>query len=668
MEKINRAAWPGWETVRLIGRGSFGAVYEIERDNYGHKEKAALKVISIPQSASDIDDLVSDGYDEESITSRFEGYMQDIVREYSMMADMKGCANIVYCDDWKSIQHDDGMGWDIFIKMELLTALPRALGKTITDEQVIRIGMDICNALAFCESRNLLHRDIKPQNIFVAPDGTYKLGDFGIAKTAERTTSGTKTGTYKYMAPEVYNNQPYGGKADIYSLGLVLYWLLNERRTPFLPLPPATPTSTEEDKARAKRFGGELISAPAHGSKELQRIVLKACVYDPKERYQSAEEMLNDLQILGGIAPRAVVVNTRHDEDTSRRLFPDEDEATASIAYRDTEQGEDQTVGVFHTQTSAKSVQQPLDQESEENQTVGAFSPPIKAQEQRIITDVPQKSKKSLIVGILTAVMIMAGILAIVLMPKNSKSTGNVISNTGSAVIAAPTATAKPTANPTDKPTSAPEGENWDFSLEDGVLTITGTGDMKNFNQGDYVPWCLALDEIRQVVIKEGITGIGDNAFDFCKRLESVVIPDSVTYIGNGAFADCQRLEVVTIPGSVTYIGDRAFFDCYGLTSVTIPESVTYIGKEAFYSCFGLKAVTIPDSVTYIGRRAFSDCVSLAQIDIPSSVTYIGDEAFLYCDSLMDIYYTGTPEQWNEIEIGADNDPLFIAIIQYDYK
>ena len=354
------ATWPGWETVRLIGRGSFGAVYEIERDNYGHMEKAALKVISIPQSASDIDDLVSDGYDEESITSRFEGYMQDIVREYSMMADMKGCANIVYCDDWKSIQHDDGMGWDIFIKMELLTALPRALGKTITDEQVIRIGMDICNALAFCESLNLLHRDIKPQNIFVAPDGTYKLGDFGIAKTAERTTSGTKTGTYKYMAPEVYNNQPYGGKADIYSLGLVLYWLLNERRTPFLPLPPATPTSTEEDKARAKRFSGEPIPAPAHGSKELQRIVLKACAFNQRDRYQNAEEMLRDLGRLS--------------KYPGKNVSADDTEASSPLDWRS------ETVGVFHG--GEKSFRSELstkpdfftEKEAQDDKTIGAFA------------------------------------------------------------------------------------------------------------------------------------------------------------------------------------------------------------------------------------------------------------------------------------------------------
>ena len=295
-----KVKWPGWETVRMIGRGSFGGVYEIERDVFDHKEKAALKVITIPQSESDIDDLLSDGYDEESITTRFEGYLHDIVREYSMMADMKGCVNIVYCDDVKYIQHDNGIGWDIFIKMELLTPLTKALGRTGSDEQTIKIATDICSALAFCEKRNLLHRDIKPQNIFVSPDGTYKLGDFGIAKTAERTTSGTKTGTYKYMAPEVYNNQPYGSATDIYSLGLTMYWLLNERRTPFLPLPPTKPRISEEDAARARRFRGEPLPAPAHGSEELKRIVLKACAYDPKDRYHTADEMLRDLNVLSG--------------------------------------------------------------------------------------------------------------------------------------------------------------------------------------------------------------------------------------------------------------------------------------------------------------------------------------------------------------------------------
>ena len=294
----DKTLWPGWETVRLIGEGSFGAVYEIQRDVFGSTENAALKVISIPQSKSDINDLLVDGYDVKSITSRFREYLQDIVREYSMMAKMKGCANIVYCDDVKYIQQENGIGWNIYIKMELLTPMTDVMGKEYSEEQAIKLGRDMCSALVFCEERNVIHRDIKPQNIFIAPDGTYKLGDFGVAKTAERTTSGTKTGTYKYMAPEVYNNQPYGARADIYSLGLVLYWMLNDRRTPFLPLPPAVPSATDDTAARTRRMSGEAIPEPAHGSSELKRIVMKACAYDPEERYHNAREMQDDLNQL----------------------------------------------------------------------------------------------------------------------------------------------------------------------------------------------------------------------------------------------------------------------------------------------------------------------------------------------------------------------------------
>ena len=298
MNERNLPTWPGWETVRLIGRGSFGAVYEIERSVYGHKEQAAMKVITIPQSESDIEELYDSGYDEASVTATFQSHLEKIVNEYSLMREMNGAANVVNCDDIRVVDHDDSIGWDIYIRMELLTPLAKAVDRQPSDETVIQIASDICKALILCRKHDIIHRDIKPQNIFVSKNGDYKLGDFGIAKTMEKTSGGTKIGTYKYMAPEVYNNQEYNLTADIYSLGLVLYWLLNERRTPFLPLPPSTPTSTDEDEARARRFKGEAIPAPAHGSEELQRIVLKACKYDPKERYQSAEDMLRDLEAL----------------------------------------------------------------------------------------------------------------------------------------------------------------------------------------------------------------------------------------------------------------------------------------------------------------------------------------------------------------------------------
>lgn len=303
--QIKDVSWPEWETVRMIGQGSSGVVYEIQKDILVDVQKAALKVISIPQTDSDIEEMYGDGQDKESITSTFQTYLKSVVAEYSLMRKMNGCAHIVSCDDVRYVQHDDGIGWDIFIKMELLTPLMKALPAQIPEQTVIKVAEHICEALVQCRKYGVVHRDIKPQNIFVSDDGKYKLGDFGIAKPMENTMGGTKIGTYKYMAPEVFNNQPYGSTADIYSLGLVLYWMLNERRLPFLPLPPAKLGAGLEEEARKRRVSGEKFPAPKNGRQALKTIVMKACAYDPRARYQSAADMLEDLRRLSGGVPLA---------------------------------------------------------------------------------------------------------------------------------------------------------------------------------------------------------------------------------------------------------------------------------------------------------------------------------------------------------------------------
>lgn len=287
--------WPGWEIVRVIGRGSIASVYEIQREVLGGVEKAAMKVISIPQSDSDIEELIFEGVDEETIASTFRSYLESVVAEYSVMHKMNGSPNIVCIDDVRCVQHDDGIGWDIFIKMELLTPLIKVLPSNIPEETVIKIAKDVCAALVVCEQNHTLHRGIKPQNIFMSEKGDYKLGELSIATIMDKVMPGPVMGLYKFMAPEVYNNKPYNARADIYSLGLVLYWLLNERRMPFMPLPPQKVTAAMESQARFRSFSGEPLPAPAHGSALLKKIVLKACAYDPKDRFCSAQEMLDTL-------------------------------------------------------------------------------------------------------------------------------------------------------------------------------------------------------------------------------------------------------------------------------------------------------------------------------------------------------------------------------------
>ena len=214
-----------WKIVREIGSGSFGKVFEIEREDFGYTYKAALKAITIPQDPTEAERLMDDSMDEQNVTKYYRGFVQELVDEFQLMSRLKGETNIVSYEDHKVIPHEDGIGWDILIRMELLIPLLKyTKDHSMTQADVVRLGIDICKALELCRKHNIIHRDIKPENIFVSENGKFKLGDFGIARTVEKTTGGlSKKGTYTYMAPEVYKGEKYGPTIDIYSLGIVLY-------------------------------------------------------------------------------------------------------------------------------------------------------------------------------------------------------------------------------------------------------------------------------------------------------------------------------------------------------------------------------------------------------------------------------------------------------------
>ena len=179
------------------------------------------------------------------------------------------------------------------------------------------------------------------------------------------------------------------------------------------------------------------------------------------------------------------------------------------------------------------------------------------------------------------------------------------------------------------------DGLTWTL-YEDGTLNISGTGEMRGYNAYSIKSPACDNSNIKNVVIEDGITSIGNNAFYGCS-LTNIRIPGSVTSIGKYALEDCMSLTSVTIPGNVESIGESAFYYCDNLTDVTLQDGVKSIGDAAFIWCNNLTNIVLPNSVTSIGYYAFKDCTSLTSIKIPDSVTSIGNDAFKNCSSLKTI-------------------------------
>lgn len=188
-----------------------------------------------------------------------------------------------------------------------------------------------------------------------------------------------------------------------------------------------------------------------------------------------------------------------------------------------------------------------------------------------------------------------------------------------------------------------------------GTLTISGTGAMTDYTKSGVAPWNKDYEEIRFVVIENGVTTIGEYAFENCTLLESVAISDSVEKIGKYAFSGCSALKRISLPDSIAQIGDHAF-RASGLEAVKIPEGVTLLGEGMFARCpnlqtvelpstlqtireiafigSGLNKIILPENLKYIGYECFDECTNLEEIKIPDSVTILDYSVFEGCSSL----------------------------------
>lgn len=286
----------GWKIVNPIGNGELGKVFEIQRTD-NPEVKAAVKIYSVPQSDEEVTKFMNLGYSDEQIAGELENCLDELVKVISRTQSFNDETYFLKCEDYQVVEHEESIGWNVFVRTELLPSLLQYVsqnGSTLTNEQVINLGIAVCNALNTCKTEGIPHGNIKPKNIFVTESENYKLGDVGTARTLAHHITGTAADDkYDFMSPEVYNDQTVTVQSDIYSLGLVMYWLLNDLKLPFVTS--VNPGRAERIDAVKRRISGEKLPAPAHGSFALKAIAMKACEADVSNRYKSPEEMKTEL-------------------------------------------------------------------------------------------------------------------------------------------------------------------------------------------------------------------------------------------------------------------------------------------------------------------------------------------------------------------------------------
>ncbi len=292
--------WGNWYLQERIGKGSYGSVYRAVKEEYGNIYESAVKHISIPQKGVRAEDIVRKGYVQnlDMVYRYYDDLRDKMVKEINFCYELRGHTNIVSYEDSYIVPKTNEKGYDIFIRMELLHSLKEySVSHQINEREVIKLGIDICEALQVLMVRNMMHRDIKPGNIFVNDEGNFKLGDFGEAGILKGHTMPTAiAGTYPYMAPEVYREENADITADIYSLGMVMYRMLNNGKAPFVNPNSGTVSAEEIERSNFRRFNGEKLNPPiACGIKMLSEIILRACEFESEKRWETPLAMKNAL-------------------------------------------------------------------------------------------------------------------------------------------------------------------------------------------------------------------------------------------------------------------------------------------------------------------------------------------------------------------------------------
>lgn len=600
LKQVEQPIWDNWIVKEKIGVGSFSEVYRIEAEKNGKLEISALKIE--PLVANRI------AYSKEDKEQYIENAVKLAENETNIMDQLRGCPNIVHYEDkQRKPLYINGRfeGYYQLLRMELLTCVSDLLHKkafVLLEENVKKLAIEIGNGISVAHKNGIIHRDIKPDNLFISRENVYKLGDFNVSKQSDM--GNTVAGTDEYMAPEIYrkagnHDMAYTKQADIYSFGITLYYLMNGLK---FPLEDAV---VDLEQALIKRMLGAKIPPPQNASQEFGEIIQKACAYKEKERYQAIDEMLEDIKKL----PK---------------------QETGSI-YQEfmmpVEEGQE-AEGIEYTEETKKD----KGKKAKEKIRSGIeYTKETKKVKKWL------RKKAAVRIGVITAILLIVvfitaarwkkDILLLVRGPavlqdddkennhkddnyKNDNDKEDDDNKIKQTIGDGETIPAKEK-EPADKVVSNIS----DFDIENGVL--------KKYigSEGD-------------VVIPDIVTDIGEKAFIHCKELTSITMPDSIVSIGFSAFAWCKNLESVKMSVNVAAMEKNAFRGCRKLKSIVIPGGVKKVKMRAFEECKSLTHVEFSEGVEEIGVLSFNKCKSLQEIVLPKSMKKVYEWGFLDCKNL----------------------------------
>ena len=352
----------GYVVSETIDSGAFGTVYKVIKTNVSGQYVRALKHITIPTKKQYNSVLNSMGGDASKADNYFLQMLKNVVSEIQILNTLseKDAAHIVryYENDIQTI--DSPKQYNIFILMEYLTPLDKFIEDSdFCVRDVVKLGLDVLSGLRLCHDNGVIHRDIKDENIFVSDNGEFKIGDFGVSKILKDSSKAESLkGTPNFLAPEVYlGKESYTKSVDLYSLGIVLYRLLNYSRNPFLPHFPEQYYSADENIAFEERMSGKIPDLPSLGGDLIGQVIIKS-ISDSSSRFQTADEFIDAFE--------KAAKNTSDDILNKSVKIKAEEKAVSNIASGKPEYKE--TIGEVVTDISLKEKDGKKDNE---------YSPPI---------------------------------------------------------------------------------------------------------------------------------------------------------------------------------------------------------------------------------------------------------------------------------------------------